>query len=184
MPEILLAAAAQPVVALADAKAFMRIDHEADDALVAALVETATLTVEAASGRLLAAQGWRIVLDAWPSGGVMTPRARPLVEVTAARILAADGTPLVIDAQDFAVEPGGMAIRFTPQPAPGRATAGIEIDVTAGHADPAGIPPPLVHAVRLLAADWYERRGAVPDGAPPVPAQVAALVAPFRRMRV
>ena len=68
-------------------------------------------------------------------------------------------------------------------PPPGRAVAGIEIDVEAGYgATASDVPEPLKQAIRQLVAHWYENRGAGAPGesALRMPATVAALIAPYR----
>jgi uncharacterized phiE125 gp8 family phage protein len=68
-------------------------------------------------------------------------------------------------------------------PRPGRAVAGIEIDVEAGYgATASDVPEPLKQAIRQLVTHWYENRGAGPpdENALRMPASVAALVAPYR----
>lgn len=76
------------------------------------------------------------------------------------------------------------AIRVLDQPSPGSTRNGIEIDVVAGYGTPDDVPETLRHAVRLLAADWYERRGAAVGSEPPVPEQVTRLIAPCRKVRL
>ena len=68
-------------------------------------------------------------------------------------------------------------------PAPGRAQAGIELDVTVGYGDAAAdMPEPLRQAIRLLVAHWYENRGLVTTGVDysTLPQSIAALIAPYR----
>ncbi len=71
MTPILLQPPAEEPVALAEARAFVRLDDTAEDGLLAALVTSARLTVEAVSGLALVSQTWRFVLEAWPGAGVL-----------------------------------------------------------------------------------------------------------------
>jgi uncharacterized phiE125 gp8 family phage protein len=67
-------------------------------------------------------------------------------------------------------------------PVPGRATAGIALDVLCGYgADAGDVPADLRQAVRLLLAHWYDNRVATADGAA-VPVGVSALLAPYRML--
>jgi len=66
---------------------------------------------------------------------------------------------------------------------PGRALAGIEVDVAVGYGDaPGDVPQPLRQAIKLLVAHWYENRGLIALGQPVavLPASAAALLAPYR----
>jgi uncharacterized phiE125 gp8 family phage protein len=74
--------------------------------------------------------------------------------------------------------PGVIAFERANVAQPGRALAGIELDVTAGYGGAADVPAPLLHAIRLLLARAYEHRDAMAHDA--LPEAVAALVAPFR----
>lgn len=185
--------AAEPV-ALADIKAFLKIEHDEEDALIGALVAAARLHVEAAVRRLLVAQGWRLTLDAWPAGSGATapePSGRlveiplgPVMEVTSVAVVDGDGVPVPLDASAWTAETAGIPARLHVRdaPVPGLPLGGIRIDYTAGYGDPADVPAPLVQAVRLLAAHWYEAREPVAFGGPAtrVPDTVTALIAPYR----
>jgi hypothetical protein len=54
------------------------------------------------------------------------------------------------------------------------------------HLDEAQTPPPLRHALRLLVAHWYEHRAitADPTDSQTLPVSVAALIGPYREMRL
>jgi uncharacterized phiE125 gp8 family phage protein len=70
-------------------------------------------------------------------------------------------------------------------PAPGRTSAGIEIDVGVGYGEAASdVPEALRQAIRLLVAHWYENRGLVAIGQAiaAMPMSVTGLVAPYRML--
>jgi uncharacterized phiE125 gp8 family phage protein len=170
---------------LAELKAHLRIDTSDEDTLLANLLATARQVIEQASGRRLLAQGWRLVLDAWPPGGLVHLPVSPVLAVTAIRVFAADGNaaaPAPATWQlDAASEPARLNVPSPP--VPGRRLAGIEIDLTAGYGAAANaVPEPLRHAVRLLAARFHEERGDGPSR--DLPPEVAMLIAPFRRARL
>jgi uncharacterized phiE125 gp8 family phage protein len=72
-PTLIAGPAAEPVT-LADMRAFLRLDDPAEDELVTTLIATARECVEAASGRRLIAQTWRLALDRWPCRRIVDPR--------------------------------------------------------------------------------------------------------------
>jgi uncharacterized phiE125 gp8 family phage protein len=187
MPSILLTAPAVEPLTLAEAKSFLRVAHGDDDDLIAALVAAARAHVETATRRALIAQTWRLVRDAWPADGRIAVTPAPLIEVAAARVRDENGDAHALDTAAFSFVAGAVptGLSFAPWslPAPGVATNGIEIDVSVGHgAAAADVPAPLVQAVRLLVAHWYEHRGIVVNGQPgaPLPQTIRALLAPFR----
>lgn len=178
--------AAEPL-SLAEAKHFLRVEHDADDALIAALIVGARGHVEVASRRALITQTWRLVLDAWPRDGRIAVLLAPLRAVAAARLYGHGGDAQPLDAETFVVDtsasPGVVAFPPFAVAAPGRALAGIEIDIVAGYGEEAAdVPEPLRHAIRLLLAHWYENRGVVAAGASAatLPAGVEALLSPYR----
>lgn len=182
MSSILLTPPAAEPLALDETRAYLRVEHTDDDELIAALIAGARIHVEAQARRALITQGWRLVLDAWPGDGRIAVRPAPLQAVTAARVYDATGDAQAVDIQALVPDIAASALVFIPWalPAPGRAAAGIEIDVTAGYGDDAlAVPEPLRQAVRLLVAHWYENRG-VTGPSPQMPAGVAALLTPYR----
>lgn len=176
-------------VSLDEARGFLRLDQTDEDELLTTLITAARLMVEAASGRMLIEQTWRIVLDAWPRGGEIRLPLSPAVSLEAARVYDGQGiaqsvseTSLQLDA---AADP--PVIRLAgPVPEVGRRRGAIEIDVVAGYGPEAtDVPALLRHAVLQLAARWFEQRGDVAcrDGTA-LPPEIMALVAPFRRTRL
>jgi len=72
-----------------------------------------------------------------------------------------------------------------PLPPPLWPHGGIEIDLIAGHGAPADVPEPFRQAMLMLVARWFENRGdATGHGDARLPADVLALIAPFRRARL
>jgi uncharacterized phiE125 gp8 family phage protein len=182
MPSILLNTPAVEPVTLDEARAFLRVEHNDDDETIAALVAGSRIHVEAQTRRALITQSWRLTRDAWPAHGRLPVAPAPLRALSAARVYDVDGNSHALDTQAFVPDLAGSALVFAPWslPAPGRSAAGIELDVTVGYGDAAiDVPEPLRQAIRLLTAHWYENRGG--SGADSVlPANVAALIAPYR----
>ena len=182
MRPVLITPPATEPVSLAEAKLYLRIDQDDEDDLIRALVIAARLLVEAASGRMLIDQGWRIVLDRWPAGGVVR-------QVTGVRVRDAAGAAAELAASAVVLEIGAdppMLRVEQPVPPPGLSSGGIEIDLLVGFGPgPAQTPEGLRQAMLALCARWFERRGDDLDGpAARLPAQVMALVQPHRMMRL
>jgi uncharacterized phiE125 gp8 family phage protein len=187
MSAILLAAPAAEPLTLAEAKDFLRVEHDDEDELIAALIKGARGHVEAQTRRALVTQSWRLVRDAWPASGRLDMLPVPLRALLAARVHGADGSAGAVDLSAFAVDAASApaVLSFAPgaMPAPGRAVAGIELDIEAGYgAAPTDVPEPLRQAIRLLVAHWYENRHIVAASGEMAltPASVSLLLAPFR----
>lgn len=189
MTPIALTPPAIEPVSLSEAKDFLRILANDEDELLGTLITAARLMIEAASGRLLIEQGWRIVLDAWPQGGEMRLPLSPARSLTAARVYPASGAAETVAPSALTLvvgsDPPLIAING-PVPPPGRARSAIEIDLVAGFgATRDAVPAPLRQAVLRLACRWFEYRGdVVSRDAVRLPVEIAGLVAPFRRVRL
>ncbi len=177
MPATLLTAPAAEPIALAEAKAFLRLEHDAEDDLVAALIASAARQVEALTRRALVAQRWRLAVGAPCDGAAIALRPRPVREVEAVRVRLPDGTLDALDEADWRFDWAGERLTLIrPTPA-GRM---VEIDLAVGFGDPEDVPESLRLAVRRLVADAFERRSG--GGGPP--ADVSELVAPYRDFRL
>ena len=187
MSAILLTPPALEPVTLADAKLFLRIEHDDDDDLIAALIAAARVHVEAKIRRALITQTWRLTRDVWPAAGVIPILPVPLRAVTAIGVYGDDGMLQMLDIDTFHVDsvaaPAMLMVERGALPAPGRIAGGIEIDIETGYGDaPDDVPAPLRQAIRLLVAHWYENRRLVAASGEvaSMPASVSSLIAPFR----
>jgi uncharacterized phiE125 gp8 family phage protein len=187
MSSILLSGPAIEPISLAEAKAYLRVEHDDDDDVIAALIAGARVHVEAQTRRALITQSWRIIRDSWPGDGRIAILPAPLRELLAARVYKLDGSTQALDvavfAADVASAPAALAFASGALPAPGRVVGGIELDIEAGYGDDASdVPEALRQAIRILVAHWYENRGLIaPGGAVAViPQSAAALIAPYR----
>lgn len=188
MPAILLAGPPVEPITLAEARTFLRVDHDTEDALIGSLITAARATVEALTRRALIDQSWRIIRDAWPVSSLIAAPINPLREVTGAHVLDVAGAEMAVPVGAFICDiarlPGLIRVDRSMVVAPGRAIAGIAIDVVAGHGPDADhVPSPLIEAVRVVLAHFYEHRD-VPGPGAAFPARLDTLVAPFRVMRL
>jgi uncharacterized phiE125 gp8 family phage protein len=184
---VLVAPAAEPL-ALADAKSYLRIAYDGEDALVAGLIAAARARIEELAGVAMISRTLRVMLHRWPSGAlerrsVRLP-VRPADELVAVRVFNADSEAETVT-ERFALS-RGRAARVSwvsgAFPWPRRRFDGIEIDYRAGFgAAPADVAEGLRLAVKRLVAHGYHARDAETI-AGPLPQDVAGLVSPWRRV--
>lgn len=158
-PGTVVLGAADRAAALAALRAELRAAATDDDALAAALIETALAAAELFLGEVLIARPLVAALPAaerWQS----LP-ARPVRHLDAPAAAQVD------------LDPDGTGWVRTDVPALVSFTAGVASDWGA-------LPPGLRHGVVLLAAYLFADRG----GATPLPAAVSALWRPHRRVRL
>lgn len=176
---------------VAEAKAHLRIDASDEDGLIASLITTARLQVEAALGLALNAQQWVLLADFWPLNGIVELPVRPLQSVTEIRVRDGSGSASVVDPLHYTVDGAGDTPRIASRtgywPTPGARLAGIEIEFEAGFgAAAADVPADIRQALLLLVGHWFEHRD--PADADqltgPVPAAVSSLLARFKVARL
>lgn len=187
MTATLIEGPAQEPVSLAEMKTYLRLCEDSDDDLIASLITAARTAIETATGRQMMRQTWRMVLDGWPPGRMLRAPLGPLLGLAAARVADAGGSLQPVPPGYFVVDvlSGAGRIGLGPDvPTPGVAINGIELDIVVGYGtDPERVPMPMRQALRQLVAGWYERRGDSAAAAS-LPGEVAALLAPYRPMRL
>jgi uncharacterized phiE125 gp8 family phage protein len=191
MALVLTSAPSLEPVSLGDAKMHLRVDGNAEDALITSLIMTSRLHIEAALGLALINQSWTLIRDQWPNGSTVKLPIRPVQSISQARVLSATGTPTNLVAADYVLEGQGVPPRFVRTglawPQPGRVAAGIEISFVAGFGAAAtDVPLPIRQALLLLVAHWYEHRDPIEIGASDaaVPKAVSDLLSPFRTVQL
>lgn len=177
--------AAEPLT-LEDAKAHLRITHDADDDVINALIRAARAMCESDTGLALITRGYSLYLDAWEDGIISLPRP-PLVGVSGVNVYDAEGNAAVFPAASYTVDtagrPGRVALTVAP-PLPGRSLSGIEIEFTAGFGDtPEDVPQNLREGMKRLVAYLYMNRGDAEEEAV-LHSGAALLFRPFRVLRV
>ena len=192
MPLVLTAGPAVEPVTLAEAKAHLRVDTSADDTLIASLIVTSRLNVEAAVGLALITQSWSYFLDAWSRGPALRLPLRPVQSIAAVRLYDDSGVVTTLGPDTYLLDGAGSPARLVRKGAlawlkPGRVANGIEVAFTAGYGNAAAdVPGPIRQAILLLTAHWYDHRSPLEVGplAHPVPDAVAELLNPYRPVRL
>ena len=168
------------VSAIEEAKAYLRIEDENEDALIAGLIRAATGLCEAFIGQVLIARGFSETIAAradWQRLGRTPVRAISGVEG-----LPAEGAAfaLPVDAYGVDVDANGDGwVRVLRPGVAGRAVVAFEAGIAV---DWNGVPEPVRQGIVRLFAHLFTHRD-VEDGSGP-PAVVAALWRPWRRMRL
>jgi uncharacterized phiE125 gp8 family phage protein len=162
-----------PVVSLAECKAYLRIERDDDDAVLAGLLRTATGLCEAFVGQLLMVRAAEQRLA--PCGDWQRLRALPMRRVLA----VLDGeAALPAEAYEADVSVDGLGWVRLLVPAD---LAMPRVRFEAGLAESWNdVPEPLRHGIVRLTAHLFTHRDAAEAGPPP--AAVAALWRPWRRL--
>jgi uncharacterized phiE125 gp8 family phage protein len=172
---------AVPADAVADARAYLRIDGAPEDALIATLAGAAMGLCERFTGlALLSAARSDAVAACSPEWQRLPATPVRAIASVAALDPAGVATALPVGAYAIDIDAAGDGwVRLAAPPAESRLLVGY----TAGlAADWASLAEPLRQGVIRLVAHLYTHRDAADDAGPP--AAVAALWRPYRRMRL
>ncbi len=177
-------------VSLASAKAFLRIGHEGEDALIADLIQQARARVEQVSGLALVTRTVSVVMARWPAGiagrGMRLP-CSPTTSLIAVRTVDSEG--VVMDQSGrFRLECGRVCLRpwsMVPAVSDG---GRVEIDFEAGFGLTADVPEDLQEAVLRMVGALYATRAPsgfeFENGKGDLPRDVQAILDARREVRL
>ena len=166
---------AQPIVTLTEAQAFVRVETGEEEAILAALVRSASALCEAFLGQVVIEREFTEELAGSPSWQRL--RLSPVREI--ASVEATNGTPLPMTGYATDIDTSGDGwVRIADAGSFDR----VRVAGTAGMAiQEHDVPEPIRHGVLRLVGHLYASR----DGqAGDPPAAVTALWRPYRRVRL
>jgi len=173
-----MAEAPPAAVALVEVKAFLRIAHSEEDALIAGFIRSAEGACEAFTGLALIAREAVETVEA--SGAWRRLSLAPVRSIEEVVSVSGDGSEAALAAERYAVDIDAAGDGWVRVARSGEFTR-ARVRFTAGMAaDWNGVPEPLRQGIVRLAAHLYAARGS--EGTPP--ACVSALWRPWRRMRL
>jgi uncharacterized phiE125 gp8 family phage protein len=191
MALVMTAAAAVEPISVAEAKAHLRIDASDEDSLLTSLITAARMFVERTLSLALITESWSLYLDGWPRSGTIVLPIQPVQAVTAVKVYDPDDSPTTVNSETYSIdvlsEPARRCRQAPCSYRPHGCSNAFEVAFTAGFGDEAtDVPAPVRHALKLLVAHWFEHREPVVLGEFPqeVPATVAGLLLPYRRVRL
>ena len=167
-------------VMLDEARAYLRIEHDEDDPPLGAIILAAIGYAERFTGQMLIRRGVREIVSA--GSGWRTLSAFPVAIVSGVTGIPAEGARFALDPSAYEVKIGSRGeayVRVLKPGSAGRAEVAGEAGLAAMWAD---LPELLRHGILRLVAHLHAHRDATDDTGPP--AAVAALLRPWRRLRV
>lgn len=187
MPSVLVTAPAAEPLTLAEAKLHLRVDDNADDALIGALITTARQHAEHDTRRALVTQTWKLVLDAFPEAKVTLDHA-PVSAVVSVTYTDPDGVLRTLAPEGYTLDAITEPCRLVPSygnrwPATRAQVNAVAITYTSGYGAPEAVPESIKRWMLLRIGALYENREEVLTGRAitlaPLPF-VDALLAPYR----
>lgn len=161
---VITAPAVEPV-SLAECKIDLRVDHDADNDLIAGLIVAARQEAEELSRRALVNRTLELSLTAWPCDNCIRLPYPPLASVTSITYLSYANVPAVMSTGDYIVvtdvEPGLIALAYgkTWPSEQLRSVLPIRVRYVAGYgATAVSVPERYKALIRSLVAIRYEYR--------------------------
>jgi uncharacterized phiE125 gp8 family phage protein len=180
----LVTASTSSPVTYQEAAEHMRVDSDVDEDYIVGLLEAAREYVEGVTGRATLSASYQLTAPTWDSiktnygnGTIITPERSPIVSVASVKYITKDASTLTtIDPSNYTVmtsyEPGGIFFSsdYTLPEVNLERPDAIQIIFTAGFTTIGEVSPMIRHAIKILAAHWYENRLPVaPVNLMPVP---------------
>jgi len=142
-------------VTLAEAKDHLRVDINAQDALITRMINTATEDAEHECGRALMPQTWLLQLDAFPA--VIELTRVPVVAITSIVYDDTTGTPQTLSNTLYRLNNADESGIATVKPAFGKTWPAtqqqdnaVRVTFTAGYTDAASVPESIKQWILLM----------------------------------
>ena len=166
MGRVLVTAPSVEPLSLTEAKAFLRVTFDDDDALIAKLVAGARARAEERQGRAYLTQTWDLYLDAFPgSEEAIEIPLPPLLSITSVTYTTSADVPVVLAASEYYVDSVTQPGRILPAFGKSwpsdtlRIANGVVVRFVAGYGPTAAdVPPKVLGAFRKLLAHYYVAR--------------------------
>ena len=154
---------AEPI-SLNAAKMWLRLDHSAEDDLVASLIQMVREVVEE-RGVAVFTQTWDLTLDHFPHGAISIPKA-PLQSITSVKYTDTDGVEQTLAASAYQVDTKGGIPRVAPAyatvwPSTRHELNAVTVRFVAGYGSLGAtpdVPERLLQAMRLALTTSYALR--------------------------
>lgn len=165
-------------VTLAEARAFLRVDHDEDDAGISAMLSAAVNLLDGRNGilgRCLEPQTWELLLDRFPEAEIRLP-VGPVESVTSVAFTDPEGAEAEVSGGSFVLDNAatfeGWIVPTVAWPATLATVNAVRVRFVAG----TGTPDAIKQSLLAMVAERYDGR----TGKLLTPGIVADL-APFRR---
>jgi len=165
------------IVSLADMKEFLRVDHNDEDTTISEIITSAVMAVQNYTGRVFNSTTYTMKLDSFHNIEIPTQ----ISSVTGVTYHDTAGLSQTLSTKkyyiDLSREPARVAFLNTPSIYEDMFNA-VTISGAVGHQ----ASPPIKHAIKMLAAHYYENRRAVIVGvkASKIPLGIEAILNPYR----
>jgi len=152
-------------ITLSEAKAWLKVDDSAEDALIESLISAARRKAEQYAGQLLLTQTVREYFDGFPPYQIEL--SFPANSITSVKYKDETGTEQTVSSADYSADIVSKAPRIWINPDKAWPTTGsypnaVSIEYSTGYATASNVPDTFKTAICLLLAFLYENREDMP----------------------
>lgn len=153
---------AEPV-SLEEAKAHLRVEHDADDVLISAQIAAAREWAEGFTGSRFLEQTWDVTLRGWPSSPYRIP-VGPVGAVSSVTYRTSDGSTALVPPETYRLDWEDLFLTRGASWPVGPAPDEVTLRVVVGSATVQGVSTMVRQAILVLVGHWYANREAVAIG--------------------
>jgi uncharacterized phiE125 gp8 family phage protein len=157
---------------LTQAKEHLRVDYTDDDTYITALITVARRYCENYQNRAYITQTWEVTFDSFPQTPFDVPKP-PLQSITSIKYYDTTDTENTYSSSNYYVDTYSQRGRVSLNHSitwPGttlRPINGVIVRFIAGYGALAtDVPNEVIHAMKILIAEWYENRTPIGDNMP------------------
>jgi uncharacterized phiE125 gp8 family phage protein len=172
-----ISAPASEPLTLAEAKLYLRVDHNNDDTLIGDLIVAARMIAESWLKRSLITQSWKIAYDDYVCERIPLHMG-PVNSITSVVIVNRDGTTQAISSTTYYLNAARDTLIIDNVIFGFR----IEISYATGYGAASAVPTPIKQGLLEHIAAMYDNRGEA--GETSLPDQTVRLYMPFREIRL
>jgi uncharacterized phiE125 gp8 family phage protein len=160
-------------VAEAKASPSLRVAVATDDTDIGTLITTARMQVEDYTNHALITQTWELVLDGFPSGGIVLPLP-PLQSVTSIKYIDTDGTQQTLSSSlydlDSDTEPGMVAPAYGESwPSTRDEINAVRVRYVAGFGAASDVPEDIKTCIKFIVGVTYDNSQGIIGGQQMIP---------------
>ena len=154
-------AAEEPItVVVAKASPSLRVAAATDDTAIGTLITTARKLAETYTLHALVTQTWELVLDGFPTGGIVVPLP-PLQSVTSIKYIDTDGTEQTLDALLYSVDDDSIPGLIVPAygetwPTTRDEVNAVRVRFVAGFGDASDVPEDIKSWIKIMVGTMYD----------------------------
>ena len=166
----LITAPSEEPITVAEAKASppLRVAVATDDTDIGTLITTARKLAETYSLHALVTQTWELVLDGFPTGGIVVPMP-PLQSVTSIKYIDTDGTQQTLDPLEYSVDDDSIPGLIVPAygetwPSTRDEVNAVRVRFVAGFGAAAAVPEDIKSWIKIMVGTMYDNPQALVVG--------------------